>query len=212
MEELISIQSENLRLEGLWRPQSPTHVAVVTHPHPLYGGDMYNPVVTTIVDRFARKGYATLRFNFRGTGASEGAYADGPGEQRDLLAALDWISARTTAKTNVAGYSFGAWVAAGAAAKGRLNAGTLLLISPPVAFLSFDGMGLPPGLTTVVTGTRDEFAPLSQVHALVQRWQVSQTLEVLDDCDHFYSGRLPQLDNILDACIPAIDTGQGRYT
>jgi alpha/beta superfamily hydrolase len=207
MEERITFLSEGLRIEGLWRQQSPTHAAVVTHPHPLYGGDMHNPVVTTIVDSFARKGYATLRFNFRGTGASEGGYDDGPGEQRDLLAALDWVSARTTAKTSVAGYSFGAWVAAGAAAAGHLNGGNLVLVSPPVAFISFDQMGFPPGLTTVVAGARDEFAPLSQVRALVERWQVSQTLAVIDACDHFYSGRLPQLGNILDGCIPAVVTG-----
>lgn len=207
MEERITFLSEGLRIEGLWQQLSPTHAAVVTHPHPLYGGDMHNPVVTTIVDSFARKGYATLRFNFRGTGASEGCYDDGPGEQHDLLAALDWVSARTTAKTSVVGYSFGAWVAAGAAAAGHLNAGTLLLVSPPVAFISFDQIGPPPGLTTVVTGSRDEFAPLSQVRALVERWQVSQALAVIDPCDHFYSGCLSQLGNILNACIPATDAG-----
>lgn len=210
MEERVTFLSDKLRIEGLWQQQSPTHAAVVTHPHPLYGGDMHNPIVAAIGDSFARKGYSTLRFNFRGTGASEGDYDDGPGEQQDLLAALDWVGARASARTSVAGYSFGAWVAAAAAAAGNLNAGPLLLVSPPVGFISFEQMGPPPGLNTVVAGTRDAFAPLSKVRALVERWQVSHLLEVIDDCDHFYSGLLPQLGKLLDSHIPAIDTGHSR--
>lgn len=207
MEKRISFQSENLHLEGIWQQQSPTHAAVVTHPHPLYGGDMHNPIVTTIVDSFARKGYSTLRFNFRGTGASEGDYSDGPGEQRDLLAALDWTRARVNTQTSVAGYSFGAWVAAATATDSDLHNTPLFLVSPPVAFISFDHVDRPPGLTTVVAGTRDEFAPLVQVRSLVARWQAPQTLQAIDGCDHFYSGSLPHLDKVLNACIPAIARG-----
>lgn len=207
MNERISFQSGNLRLEGIWQQQSSSHAAVVTHPHPLYGGDMHNPIVTTIVNSFARKGYSTLRFNFRGTGASEGDYDDGPGEQQDLLAALNYVSARTTAQASVAGYSFGAWVAASAATSGHLKGASLLLVSPPVGFISFEKMEQPPGLTTVVAGTKDDFAPLEQVQALVERWKTAPALKVIDGCDHFYSGHLPQLGKLLDNCIPTIDTG-----
>lgn len=207
MEERISFQSGSLRLEGIWQQRSPTHAAVVTHPHPLYGGDMHNPIVTTIVDSFARQGYSTLRFNFRGTGASEGDYSDGPGEQQDLLAALDWIKTRVSTQISLAGYSFGAWVAAATAAQGGLHKAPLFLVSPPVAFISFDHVDRPPGLTAIVAGTGDEFAPLAQVRSLVARWQASQTLQLIDGCDHFYSGCLPRLDKVLNACIPALAPG-----
>jgi alpha/beta superfamily hydrolase len=201
MEERISFVSGDLRLEGLWQPAGDARAVVVTHPHPLYGGDMHNPVVATIADRFARRGYATLRFNFRGTGASEGAFDEGRGERQDLTAAYRWVEARTTAPPSVAGYSFGAWVAAGAAADGGLGKAALFLISPPVAFLSFETMAAPLSLRAVVAGTRDDFAPLPQVHALMERWQSAHTLTVIENCDHFYGGCLSQLAQSLDERI-----------
>lgn len=204
MEERIKFSADNLRLEGVWRPAASDRAVVVTHPHPLYGGDMHNPVVTTIADSFAAQGYATLRFNFRGTGASEGGYDDGPGERRDLAAALAWVRERTGAVASVAGYSFGAWVAAGAASDGQLGKTPLHLVSPPVAFISFEEMAPPADLETVVAGTRDAFAPLSGVRALLDRWNAAPTLAVIEGCDHFYSGRLPQLSQLLADRISGI--------
>jgi alpha/beta superfamily hydrolase len=204
MEERISFFSGSLRLEGLWRPGADRAV-VVTHPHPLYGGDMHNPVVATIANSFARKGYAILRFNFRGTGASEGDFDDGPGERQDLAAALDWVAERTALAPVVAGYSFGAWVAAGAAAAGQLGKPPLFLVSPPVAFISFESMAAPPALRAVVTGTRDDFAPLTEVRALLERWQATETLAVIEDSDHFYGSRLSQLAGALKTRIPAVN-------
>jgi alpha/beta superfamily hydrolase len=203
MEERITFSSGSLRLEGLWRP-SGTRAVVVTHPHPLYGGDMHNSVVTTIANAFARKGYAPLRFNFRGTGASEGGYDDGPGERQDLAAALNWVAERTALPPAVAGYSFGAWVAAGAGAEGRLGNAPLFLVSPPVAFLSFETIAAPPALSAVTAGTRDDFAPLPQVRALLKRWHATDTLDVIPNGDHFFSGCLAQLTDALDSRIPAI--------
>lgn len=207
MDERITFLSGGLRLEGLWRPGAAKAV-VVTHPHPLYGGDMHNPVVAAIADSFFSKGYATLRFNFRGTGASGGAFDDGPGERQDLAAALDWVTERMQAPPCVAGYSFGAWVAAGAAAEGRIENIPLFLISPPVAFLSFEAMAAPPALGAVIAGTRDEFAPLPQVGALLERWQAPDALTVIEDCDHFYGGHLAQLAAALKDHIPAIDASE----
>ena len=225
MEKRITFLSDNLRLEGIWRPVSAARAVVVTHPHPLYGGDMHNPVVTTIADSFAQQGYATLRFNFRGTGASEGGFDDGPGERRDLEAALNWVRERISAQACIAGYSFGGWVAAGAASdavalsaagaaaetagEGLLKKAPLYLVSPPVGFISFDNLAAPPALSAVVAGTRDEFAPLTRVRALLERWQATQTLEVLEGCDHFYSGFLSQLARVLAGRIPAIKADDG---
>jgi alpha/beta superfamily hydrolase len=73
-----------------------------------------------------------------------------------------------------------------------------------VAFLSFASIGAPPTLAAVVAGTLDEFAPLSQVKGLLERWQATPTLKVIEGCDHFYSGRLAQLGEVLADRITAI--------
>jgi alpha/beta superfamily hydrolase len=207
VEERIRFRAGDLCLEGLWRPKAGAPVAVITHPHPLYGGDMHNPVVTSITDSFMRKGYATLRFNFRGTGASEGGFDDGLGERQDLLAALEWVHQQTKAPICVAGYSFGAWVAAGAAAAGQIGKSPLFLVSPPVAFLTFAEVGPPLAIEAVVVGRRDDFAPLPQVKTLLARWQASATLAVIEDCDHFYSHHLAQLEAALADRIPTDASG-----
>jgi alpha/beta superfamily hydrolase len=203
VEEQISFLCGDLQLEGLWRPQGAERAVVVAHPHPLYGGDMHNSVVASVADSFANKGFATLRFNFRGTGASEGDFDDGLGEQRDLAAALGWVAQRIATPPCVAGYSFGAWVAAGAAAAGYLGSAPLYLVSPPVALLSFATISASPSLAAVVAGDRDDFAPLPQVKGLLERWQAAGHLEVIEGCDHFYSGRLAQLGDALAPHIPA---------
>jgi hypothetical protein len=108
----------------------------------------------------------------------------------------------------VAGYSFGGWVAAGAAATEALDDAPLYLISPPVAFIPFDEDAPPPRLSAVVTGTRDSIAPLPQVRKLLKRWGAEHILEVLEGCDHFYWGCLPMLAKALASRIPATD-GRG---
>ena len=110
------------RLEALLAlPESPRAGLVVCHPHPLYGGDMHNPVVVRASEVAQGLGLATLRFNFRGVGASTGVHDEGKGEQDDVLAALDMLAARLPAgrQVGLAGYSFGSWVSARVVAAGR---------------------------------------------------------------------------------------------
>ena len=110
MEEKVCIRSGDLELEGLFESGRTTRGAVITHPHPLYGGNMHNPVVDAIRRAYRMKGVATLRFNFRGTGESEGQHDNGVGEQDDVLAALSFLTESGFQPVDVAGYSFGAWV------------------------------------------------------------------------------------------------------
>ena len=91
MEIEISFLSETYEIEGLLEKKSPEQGVIITHPHPLYGGDMYNPVVDTLVTAYQQKGYTTLRFNFRGTGSSQGYFDDGKGEQQDVRAAFSYF-------------------------------------------------------------------------------------------------------------------------
>ena len=92
MEESITFQSETYDLEGLFDLNGSSGL-IVTHPHPLYGGQMDNPVVDSVRRIYRQHGYTTLRFNFRGTGNSQGKYADGVGEQADVKAAADYLFA-----------------------------------------------------------------------------------------------------------------------
>jgi len=85
VEEHITFKSRPGLIEGRLGREAPDKGVVITHPHPLYGGDMDNPVVKAIAKAFQQKGYTTLRFNFRGVGGSQGSYADGIGEMDDVF-------------------------------------------------------------------------------------------------------------------------------
>src|SRR5437867_5651218 len=109
---------------------------VVSHPHPLYGGDMDNPVVARIVEVCAARGLATLRFNFRGVGASTGRHEGGRGEQDDIRASLALLEETLGggARLALAGYSFGAAVAAAVAATSPVAG--LAVVAPPLRIRS----------------------------------------------------------------------------
>ncbi|MGE5310313.1 MAG: alpha/beta hydrolase, partial [Nitrospirota bacterium] len=109
-ERQIFISSGNLKLEALLELVDGTAGVVVTHPHPLYGGDMENGVVESIVRVYRSKGYSTVRFNFRGAGMSQGRYEDGRGEQEDVRSAIQFLASHGKTRIDLAGYSFGAWV------------------------------------------------------------------------------------------------------
>src|SRR3984893_5546717 len=115
----VSFRSGDLNLEGLLaNPGEGAPAAVVCHPHPLYGGSMYNNVVEAILAAMWQLGYSTLRFNFRGVGASEGEHDGGVGEDADAAAAMACLFSQPGVRNNgavMAGYSFGAMVAVAAA-------------------------------------------------------------------------------------------------
>lgn len=133
----------SLSLEGQLEVATGPSAVIISHPHPLYGGEMNNPVVTTLAAVYQRLGYTTLRFNFRGVGRSAGNYDDGRGEGDDLRAAAAHLAGLGKTVTDLAGYSFGAWVNL------RLNpplstVRRQLLVAPPVAFIEFDVIAEPP--------------------------------------------------------------------
>jgi alpha/beta superfamily hydrolase len=164
-ERPFEIVSGGLRLEGRLHEDEGRLAAVVLHPHPQYGGDMHNHVVAAICETLAESGATTLRFNFRGTGRSEGAFDNGRGEADDARAAIDSLrEIHPDARVLLAGYSFGAMVAAGVAADSGVDA--LVLVSPPVGMAAMPAA--PPGLRTLVmTGDRDPVSPAARVAALV---------------------------------------------
>lgn len=132
--------------------------AVLCHPHPLYGGDMESHVVILAAQACAARNVATLRFNFRGVGASTGKHDDGRGEQDDVRAALAELRRRLPAGAPVAlaGYSFGAAVAAAVAASTPIRG--LALIAPPLRIMPL----MPPAVSgpfLIVVGAEDQYCP-----------------------------------------------------
>jgi alpha/beta superfamily hydrolase len=197
MEAPVELTSGSLRLEGMLETASPARAVVLTHPHPLYGGDMDNPVVLAVRRAYARKGVSTLRFNFRGVGESEGRYDNGAGERLDVIAAMAWLNARGITEIDLAGYSFGAWVNAGVTHGFR----RMIMVSPPVVFMDFGPAAPIANLELAVTGGRDDIAPAEAVSTYLSRWNPAAALEVIPEADHFYTGFFRTLENIIAARI-----------
>ena len=196
MELKITIECGNIKLEGSLRKNTSQKAVIICHPHPLYGGNMDNPVVMTIADAFFEKGFTTLRFNFRGTCDSTGMFDNGIGEQEDIRAAMSWLMENSYQKICLAGYSFGAKMNALVVSKG-CEIEDHIMVSPPVGFMSFDEIKKMPSTGLIVTGANDEIAPKEQIQEHINQWQIDPQYEIIKDCDHFYSGRLGKLKAIL---------------
>ena len=196
MVKKVRFFSENFEIEGLFSKKDEKKGVVVTHPHPLYGGDMYNLVVETIVHVYSIKGYSTLKFNFRGVGGSQGTYDDGHGEQKDVLAALSFLGDMGMEQIDLAGYSFGAWVNAHAVQE-DVSVKNMVMVSPPAGFMDFSTIGPMERLKLVVTGSRDDIAPADVVKQMCSVWNPNARFVVIDGADHFYGGYLNQLEAVL---------------
>jgi alpha/beta superfamily hydrolase len=168
----------------------------VCHPHPLYGGDMENPVVVRAVEVAAGLGLATIRFDFRGVGASTGTHGGGEAEQRDLLAAIAHLRGVTAGPIAVAGYSFGSLVAADVAARADLAG--LGLIAPPIGLGDARRLpALPPHLPiAVVVGSNDEYCPAAAIERLRADLPAAR-VTVIEGANHFFFGKLFPLGEAL---------------
>ena len=201
MVEKIMFLSDNYEIEGLLNKRNENKGVVVTHPHPLYGGDMYNLVVETIVHVYNIKGYSTLKFNFRGVGKSRGQYDNGVGEQKDVLAALSFLADMGMQRIDLAGYSFGAWVNAHAAVQEDNCVENMAMVSPPVGFMDFRKISTMNALKFVITGSRDDIAPADTIKKILPTWNPGARFEIVHGADHFYGGYLGQLESVLSSCI-----------
>ncbi len=197
MEEHIFFDSKNIQLEGMINSSLTDKGVVITHPHPQYGGDMYNHVVTLITHVLKNKGYTTLRFNFRGVGKSQGKYDNGNGEQQDVVSAINYLAGIGIKQIDLAGYSFGAWINALVAGNNPVIKRTLM-VSPPVAFVDFSPVASIKSLKLVVTGSNDDVAPVELINKSVQVWNPAAKIKIIDGADHFYSTHMPELENTLD--------------
>ncbi len=200
--EAVEIPGPEGVLEGLTAcPERETRgiVAVILHPHPLYGGTLNNKVVHYLSRTCNLLGIPSLRFNFRGVGKSAGHYDAGRGEVDDCLAVLDWVAGRRPGfPIWLAGFSFGAYVAYQVASRDR-RVERLLTVAPPVNLFDFFSPPAPSCPWTVVQGEKDELVPAQEVRAWLQGLE-RQPERIELPADHFFHGKLNLLqDALLDA-------------
>jgi uncharacterized protein len=166
--------------------------AVICHPHPLYGGTLENKIVTTLARALHDAGVATLRFNFRGVGASAGAYDQGVGELADADAMASWGAERWPGKTLVsAGFSFGGYVALRLALQ-RTTA-RLITVAPAIGLFGAHTVGAPQCPWLIVQGDADDVVDPKAVIAWARALNPAPRLIVLPGVGHFFHGRLQEL-------------------
>ena len=170
-----------------------TRAAIVCHPHPLFGGTMHNKVVFRIAKAFEQSGFAALRFNFRGTGRSEGRHDQGQGEQDDLRAAIRFIEAKYSgAELWLAGFSFGSAVMLRVACEHeRVRA--IVAAGVPVSKYDFQHIVECAKPKLFVQGELDEFGPAKEIESLFARLAEPKRLKIIERADHFFEGRLEEL-------------------
>lgn len=182
------------------RDGDPSAAVVVCHPHPQHGGTMQNKVVHTLARAFVAEGFAALRFNFRGVGASEGQFDEGRGELEDALTAGRVLEERSGGLPLwYAGFSFGAAIAIHAAT--RLDAAGLVSVAPAVSRLEQPSQPQCPWL--IVQGDRDEIVDVDATIAWVNDLDPGPELEVLEGAEHFFHGRLVELRKAVQAFVAA---------
>lgn len=192
------------RLECIADLPKPAHerpaTAILCHPHPKHGGTMRNKVVTIMERSLRESGLATVRFNFRGTGDSDGEFDEGHGETEDLLAVAEWVRrTRPEADLWLGGFSFGAYVVLRAAQE--LPIRQLITIAPPVERYGFDEL-LPPNCPwLVVQGDEDEVVSAEAVSAWVDRLDQKPELVIMEGSGHFFHRRLMDLRGLIKNCV-----------
>lgn len=194
-----------MRISSIANPVGAEHVldvGIVCHPHPQYQGTMDNKVVTTITRAWQGLGFATVRFNFRGVGASEGHYGNGVGEIEDCLAVFAWVrKVYPEARIWLAGFSFGAMVSTKVASLQPTHA--LISIAPAVQHFDFLEFRMPGCPWLIVQGEQDEVVPYEAVktwfHQLKTQLNKADTAKLVtfSDASHFFHGQLNELKAII---------------
>ena len=215
--EEVFIRCGSIVLEGvLEAPEAASGSlggAVVCHPHPQYGGNMFNNVVRALRKAFLDRNLICLRFNFRGTGRSEGAYGGGIDEIEDVRAALDFaesIDRLDPKKLILAGYSFGCWVALNAAARDPRPA-RLIGISPPVDEYDFGFLREEKRPKLLMAGDRDFVCSVPKFRQLLDEIPEPKMGKILPGVDHFHVGREDDLIREANAFLdsyPLDDTAE----
>lgn len=212
----IAAPAGSLQVRALW--QQSERIVLICHPHPLFGGTMDNKVVTTLARFFKNQNVSVVTFNFRGVGSSSGQHDNGIGEIDDALAVLNWIIQQNPFQNQsdfqprqlyLAGFSFGAYIAAAVASRfnqQQINAELTefklvktFLVAPPVHHYPMHELSLATD-TVVLMGDQDEVVPPAEVISWAN--QLDLQLVMMPGCSHFFHGHLPDLGQQLAQHFP----------
>ena len=179
----------------------PFPAAVVCHPHPLMGGTMDNTIVVAVCHVLAARGWAALRFNFRGTGRSAGSFDEGRGEMDDVAGAADFLYAQAevdAGRLAVVGYSFGAEVGLRYAARGNTpHVGWLAGIALVQEHYTDPFLDADPRPKLFIAGEHDPWAPPDGLREYVARLSPPKTLHIIPHTDHFFAGHEAEVATLI---------------
>ena len=210
------------RYHHMRTPAAP--MALVLHPHPQHGGTMNNKVVYALYQCFVRRGFSTLRFNFRGVGRSQGSFDRGEGELSDAASALDWLQTYNPNAPScwIAGFSFGAWIAMQLLMR-RPEIESFIAVAPPANLYDFSFLAPCPSSGLILHGTDDNLVPIESVQKLVTKLSHQRDIKIdfrkMPGADHFFADHLDLLarhvegyvaDHMRPAVAGAVAHGRGR--
>jgi alpha/beta superfamily hydrolase len=199
-------------------------MALVLHPHPQHGGTMNNKVVYALYQCFVRRGFSTLRFNFRGVGRSQGSFDRGEGELSDAASALDWLQTYNPNAPScwIAGFSFGAWIAMQLLMR-RPEIESFIAVAPPANLYDFSFLAPCPSSGMILHGVEDNLVPIESVQKLVTKLSHQRDIKIdfrkMPGADHFFADHLDALarhvegyvaDHMRPAATGAVAHGRGR--
>lgn len=207
MPEVI-INGPSGRIEGRYyqNPNIKAPVALILHPHPLYGGTMNNKLVYSMYKAFANNGFSVLRINFRGVGKSQGKFDNGLGELQDATVALNWLHNQNMDASTfwVGGFSFGAWIGLQLIMR-RPDVEGYILAAPPVTKYDFNFIVPCPASGLIVQGDKDEISKEVDTAKLVDKLALKQDAEieyeVVGGADHFFREHMGKFEELIDDYI-----------
>ncbi len=195
----VTFKAKGLNFEGVVATPDddagPYPGVVMCHPHPLFGGNMDNNVVLAVTSELVQQGFATLRFNFRGVGNSEGEHTKGELEHQEVLGALDFMKAWKDVDAGtlgLVGYSFGTSVILGSA-EVQKRPKVFALISPPLRALESTPLKKDKRPKLIISGDKDKLVQSEGLQPALDSFSHPPTLQVVEGADHFWGGKESQL-------------------
>jgi len=196
------------RLEGSYTKGKTENapIALILHPHPKAGGQMNNAVTLQLYRVFMKRGFATLRFNFRGVGKSQGEFDSGIGELADAATALDWLQTEnpTASQCWVAGYQFGAWIGMQLLMR-RPETDGFISVSPPTNVYDFSFLAPCPASGLILHGTADAVASPAEVERVVAKLRTQKGItiayDLVEGANHYWSEHLNEVESRVGAYL-----------
>lgn len=196
------------RIEGRYHqnPNPKAPVALVLHPHPLYGGTMNNKITYSLYKAFANNGFSVLRVNFRGVGKSQGKFDNGVGELMDITAVINWLHDQNMEATDfwIAGFSFGAWISLQTVMR-RPEIENYILVAPPASKYDFNFIVPCSASGLIIQGEKDEITKEQDSARLAEKLSARDGAEIayqmISNADHFFKEQMPEFEEAIDNYI-----------